>query len=189
MSLPAVTFPTPAAQAAVVYVCVSGSTRLDPWGSGVVEITTRNVILPGSVRLAQAHPLTTPPAMRKQPSAGLGPVTVHRTQSGVDPWNDESARTLGVLDVDGWKIRSTTSSCRCFFFFFFIQITSTKEENRTKTHSYVHTWWLSATYSFLPAGLRCCILLSGRHEHAAVCSLLLALCRADSRRFCCACGP
>ena len=33
LSLPAVTVTFPAAQAAVVYGCVSMSTRLDPWGS------------------------------------------------------------------------------------------------------------------------------------------------------------
>ena len=44
-----------------------------------MEIATRNVIAPGSVGLAPAHPLTKPPAMRKQPDAGLGPVTVHPT--------------------------------------------------------------------------------------------------------------
>ena len=64
------------------------STRHDPWGSGAmdtVEIATRNFILSGSVGLAQARPLTKPPAARKQPSAGLGPVTVHPTHSGVGP--------------------------------------------------------------------------------------------------------
>ena len=57
------------------------STRPDLWVPqvGVVEIVTRNDIIPGSVGLAQAHPLTKPPVMRKQPSAGLGPVTVHPT--------------------------------------------------------------------------------------------------------------
>ena len=35
--------------------------------------------------LAQAHPLTKPSATRKQPSAGLGPATVHSTHSGVGP--------------------------------------------------------------------------------------------------------
>ena len=48
-----------------------------------MEIATRNVIFPGSVGLAQAHPLTKPPAMREQPDAGLGPVAVHPTDSGV----------------------------------------------------------------------------------------------------------
>ena len=51
-------------------------------------MATRNGIIPGSVRLAQAHPLTTSlPAMRKQPDAGLGPVTVRptSTHSGVGP--------------------------------------------------------------------------------------------------------
>ena len=57
------------------------STRLAPWGSGAVEVATQNVIFPGSVGLAQAHPLTRPPAMRKQLSAGLGPVTAHPTHS------------------------------------------------------------------------------------------------------------
>ena len=59
------------------------STRLDPWEPGAVEIATRNGMIPGSVGLAQAHPLTKPPAMRKLPSAELGPVTVHPTHSGV----------------------------------------------------------------------------------------------------------
>ena len=35
--------------------------------------------------LSQAHPLTKIPAMRKQPSDGLGPVTVHPTHSRVGP--------------------------------------------------------------------------------------------------------
>ena len=51
------------------------TTRLDPWGTGVMEMATRSVIPPGSVGVAQAHPLTKPPAVRKQPDAGLGPVT------------------------------------------------------------------------------------------------------------------
>ena len=50
-----------------------------------MEIATRNGIIPGSVGLAQAHPLTIPPAMREQPPAGLGPVVVHPTHSGVGP--------------------------------------------------------------------------------------------------------
>ena len=50
-----------------------------------MEIATRNVIVPGSVGLAQAHPLTKPPAMREQPSAGLGPLGVHPTHLGVGP--------------------------------------------------------------------------------------------------------
>ena len=90
LSLPAVTVTTntPAAQAAVVYGCVSMPTRLDPWGSGAVEIaagTLMIVIPPASVGFAQAHPLIKPPAMRKQPFAGLGPVTVQPTHSGVGP--------------------------------------------------------------------------------------------------------
>ena len=55
------------------------STRPEPWGSGAVEIVervktvetaTRNGIVPGSVGLAQGHPLliTKPPALRQQPS-------------------------------------------------------------------------------------------------------------------------
>ena len=58
------------------------STRPDPRGSGAVEIVTRDDIISGSVGLAQAHPLTKCPAMGKQPSAGLGPVTVHPAHSG-----------------------------------------------------------------------------------------------------------
>ena len=67
------------------------SARLDLWGSGAVEIATRKVIPPGSVGLAQAHRLTNPLAMRRQPSAGLGPDTVHPTHSGVGPvyWYDD----------------------------------------------------------------------------------------------------
>ena len=61
------------------------STRLDPWGSGAVEIATRKVIPPGSMGLVQARPLATPPAIRKQPFIRLGPVTVHPSYSGVGP--------------------------------------------------------------------------------------------------------
>ena len=50
-----------------------------------MEIATRNGIFPGSVGLAQAHPLTKTPAMRKQFPAGLGAVAVHPTHSGVGP--------------------------------------------------------------------------------------------------------
>ena len=78
-------FLPPAAQAIVVYGCVSTSTRLDPWGLPAVEIAIGNVILPGSVGHVQACPLTKRPALRKQPSAGLGPVTVHPTHSGIGP--------------------------------------------------------------------------------------------------------
>ena len=60
-------------------------TRPDPRGSGAVEIATRNAIIPGSRGLAQAHPLTKAPAMREQPSAGLGPVAVHPIHLGVGP--------------------------------------------------------------------------------------------------------
>ena len=67
LSLQAVTVTTPAAQAAVLYGGVGVSTRPDAWGSGAVEIATRNVFITGSVRVAKGH-LTTPPAMRKQPS-------------------------------------------------------------------------------------------------------------------------
>ena len=49
------------------------STRLDRWGSDAVEIATRKVMPPGSVGLAQAHPLTKPPAMRNS----LPPDIVH----------------------------------------------------------------------------------------------------------------
>ena len=83
--LSAVTVTISATQAAVVYGCVNISTPPDPWGSGAVEIATRKVIPTGSVGLAQAHPLTKLPPMRKQPSAGLGPVTAHPVQSGVGP--------------------------------------------------------------------------------------------------------
>ena len=48
-----------------------------------MEIATRNGITPGSAGLAQAHPPTESPAVRKKPSAGLGPVTVHPTHLGV----------------------------------------------------------------------------------------------------------
>ena len=61
------------------------STLPGPWGSGAVEITTRNGIIPGSMGLAQAHPLTKHPTMRNQPSAGVGQVKVHPTHSGVGP--------------------------------------------------------------------------------------------------------
>ena len=50
-----------------------------------MEIATQNGIIPGSVGLAQAQPLTKPQAMREQPNAGLGPVAVHPTHSGVGP--------------------------------------------------------------------------------------------------------
>ena len=83
LSLPTATVTNQKAQAAGFYGCVSMSTRLAPWGSGAVEVATQNVFLPGSVELAQAHPLARPPAMRKQLSAGLGPATAHPTHSGV----------------------------------------------------------------------------------------------------------
>ena len=84
------------------------STGLDLWGSGAAMIATRKAIPPGSARLAQAQ--TKPPAMRKQPSAGLGPVTVHPTQSGVGPritstWYDNATRKLLVF----------TTMCRRYF--------------------------------------------------------------------------
>ena len=76
------------------------STRLDPWGSGAVEIATQNVILPGSVGLAQAHPPTKTPTTINQPSAGLGPVTFHPSHSGVDPrapsWHYRDARSMVI---------------------------------------------------------------------------------------------
>ena len=55
------------------------STRPVPWGSGSVEIAIRNGIFPGSVGLAQAHPLTKLLAM----GDGLPPVLVHPIHSGV----------------------------------------------------------------------------------------------------------
>ena len=45
LSLPAVTVAAPAAQAAVVYGCVSMLIRLDPWGSDAAKIATRNAML------------------------------------------------------------------------------------------------------------------------------------------------
>ena len=53
------------------------TTRFVPWASGAVEIAIRKVTSPGSVGLAPANSLTKPPALRKQPDAGLGPVTLH----------------------------------------------------------------------------------------------------------------
>ena len=41
-----------------------------------MEVAPGNGIFQGSVGLGQAHPLTKPPATRKQPSAGLGLVAV-----------------------------------------------------------------------------------------------------------------
>ena len=65
----------PSASCRCIRMRESMSTQPDPWGSGAVEIATRNAI--SSVGLAQAHPLTKPSAMRKHPSAGLGPVTTY----------------------------------------------------------------------------------------------------------------
>ena len=61
--------------------------QLLAYASLVVVITSRAVPSGGHriVGLAQAHPLTNPPDMRKQPSVGLGPVTAHPTHSGVGP--------------------------------------------------------------------------------------------------------
>ena len=59
----------------------------------IVEIATRNGIIPGSVGRAQAHPLMKPLAMRKKPSAGLGPVTVHSVHSGVDRYSNSECFT------------------------------------------------------------------------------------------------
>ena len=50
-----------------------------------MEIASRKVIPPGGVGLTRAHPLANHPAMRKQPSAGLGPVTVRPTRSDLGP--------------------------------------------------------------------------------------------------------
>ena len=54
-------------------------------GSGAAEIPTQKVISPWSVGLAQAQPPTKLKAIRKQPSAGLGPDTAHPSHSGVGP--------------------------------------------------------------------------------------------------------
>ena len=74
---------------AVVYGCMNVSIRLGSWGSGAMEIATWKVIPPGSLELAQVHRATKPLAMRIQPSAVLGPVTVDPSypHSGVGPWN------------------------------------------------------------------------------------------------------
>ena len=66
-----------------------------------MEIATRNGIIPGSVGLAQAHPLTKTPAMREQPSAGLCPVAVHPTNSGVGPreWSLELSNFPGKFEI------------------------------------------------------------------------------------------
>ena len=45
--------------------------------------------------LEQAHPLTKSPAMGDRPSAGLGPVAVHPTHSGVGPRYHFSAAAAG----------------------------------------------------------------------------------------------
>ena len=75
LSLPAVPVTDPAAHAAGVYGYVRMSTRLDPWGSGAVEIATRKFIPPTSVGFARAHQTNKTLVMRKQPPAGIGPVT------------------------------------------------------------------------------------------------------------------
>ena len=49
------------------------STRPEPEDQKTVGIATRNVAIPGSVRLAQAHPLTKPTATRNQPWSSYGP--------------------------------------------------------------------------------------------------------------------
>ena len=48
-----------------------------------MKIATRKALPSGSVELSQAQPLTKTPAVR-QPSVGLGLVTVHPAHSGVD---------------------------------------------------------------------------------------------------------
>ena len=61
------------------------STGLELWGSSVAKNATQNFVVWGGVRFLQAHALAKLPAMGKQPSAGIGPVTVYPTHSGVGP--------------------------------------------------------------------------------------------------------
>ena len=54
---------------------------------------------------------------------------------------------------------------------------------------YLSLWRLSAKHLLLAAGLRCRTLLSGRRKRTAVPGMnFAALCRADCRLSCCACG-
>ena len=76
------------------------STGLDPRGSDAVEIAARKVILSGSAGHAQPIPLTNLPAMTKQPSAGLGPVTVHPTLALALGGIITIAYGVGLLQID-----------------------------------------------------------------------------------------
>ena len=58
---------------------------------------------PGSVGLAQAHPLPKSAAMRKQPSAGLGPVTAHPTHFSFGP---RFGRIEGIKCIQGTEGRT-----------------------------------------------------------------------------------
>ena len=87
-------------RAAVVYGCVSDmSNRLDPWGSGAVEITTGKTITYGSVGLAQAHPLTImhkKTAFRRNRSSYALPCPFRRWYSDVTGYRRE--RVVVIMD-------------------------------------------------------------------------------------------
>ena len=81
------------------------STRPVPSGSGLVEIATRKVIFPGSVGLAQAHPLTKPPAM----GDGLPPDLVQlRSTLPI------RALVLGSINVHAYVMWPIFFTLKCF---------------------------------------------------------------------------
>ena len=77
-------------------------------------------------------------------------------------WMSMRRKSKLLFGISGWCL------CCCYALY----PKNNKEEERT-SKIVVSTWWLSSKQCCLSAGLRCRTLLSGRHERAALCTLLL----------------
>ena len=99
LSLLAVPVTNPAAQVTFGYGCVSRSTSLDPWGSGTVEIATRNVIRSGSVGRTCVIPST-------------NKTTGHENARSRRTWSSYGSTAL----VRSLAIAKSPSTCLDWFF-------------------------------------------------------------------------
>ena len=82
-----------------------------------MEIATQNVIFPGSVGLAQAHPLTKPLAMGDGLPPGLvqlrSTLPIRALVLGMNNIFGAETTRMNVVDVDRWK---QLTFCSCFYF-------------------------------------------------------------------------
>ena len=139
LSLPAVPVTKPAARAAVVHRCVSTSTvlALGTWCGGDSRPKSHPSGKCGTCASPRPHLTKNNPAMRKQPSAGLGSVTAHAIRSGIGPGIPSilggscRACSLGAslgfsgLFLGSGQFSRVIFSCFLFFFPFIVLATLT----------------------------------------------------------------